>query len=227
MGTKLSLLVRRVGPLVSAVLVGLGGPAQAASCVAGSLATYESLGATGCTIGALTISTLVVEDFPGPAAQQIDPGTVLVVPTSNGFTLGSTVASAAASELLGLRFTITAGAASGFSLSGASVALADRSVSPDGALTAILDAGAAGTAIAFDIGVDAQPAASFASTAASAYDLFFELGIDGGSAGSASAGPQLAALSFAIAIPEPRSALLLGLGLLALAANRRRQPPGR
>ena len=99
------------------------------------------------------------------------------------------------------------------------------------AITSILSAGAAGDAIAFDIGVDAEPVASFNTAPASFFDVFVELGIDGGPFGAAVAGPNLGSVTFATqsaTVPEPSTlSLLFGtLGftlLVALFQARRRR----
>ena len=78
-------------------LLGLGlavatGQVLAASCVSGSLSSYVSLGAAGCSTDALTFSNFVVDTFPGPTAQQIDPAALSINPLSNGISLLSSSA---------------------------------------------------------------------------------------------------------------------------------------
>ena len=205
------------------LLLGGAGEALAVPCANASLSDYVSIGATGCSTGGLTLSSFSVEAFPGPAATQIDPASVTLAPFANGFSLLSgTALSASAGDLLGLRvlFHVTA-----TNLFGGTISLADRSVTPDAAITAILDAGTLGNAIAFDIGVDAAQSAAFSTPPSGFFDVFVELGIDGGLSGSASAGSHLASVSFATQpIPEPDTALLLGIGLLGIVLLRRLRP---
>jgi len=199
--------------------------ALASSCIASSLADYIALPAAGCSIGQLSFSQFAVDAFPGPGATQIAPSAVTLAPRAGGFSIESPGALLAdAGDLLGLHFTFHVSAPA---LTGGTVSLADRSVTPDGALTAILDAGAAGNAIAFDVATDAAPSASFISASSSFFDVFVELGIDGGVTGAASAGPQLASIQFA-AVPEPSivlfSLIALGVGLGFVYLQRARAP---
>ena len=89
----------------------------------------------------------MVDGFPGVAAMQIAPSSVLLTPVANSFQLSSSTALAAAvNELLGLRFAFDTSATS---LTGGTVALGDQnSVTGDSVVTAILDAEPAGSAIA-------------------------------------------------------------------------------
>ena len=126
-------------------LLGCMRSATAAPCTTASLSAYQVIGTSGCTVGSLTLSNFFIDAFPGVTATQIAPASVLVTPLAGGFQLSSgTVLSASANELLGLRFLFDASA---MSLAGATVALGGQnSVSGDGVITAILDAGPAGVA---------------------------------------------------------------------------------
>ncbi len=207
--------------LVSVLLmVGGAGQAFAAACTPGTISDYVSLGSGGCTIGGLSLSDFSVEPFPS-ATVQINPASVALSPASDGFVMSSgTALSAQAGDLLGLRFLFHVGAVG---LTGGTVALGERAVTEDGAITSILDAGSAGVAIAFDIGVDAEPVASFTSPPSSFFDVFVELGIDGGTFGSATMGPNLGSVSFATqaTVPEPGVAWLTLTSLLSLLLIRR------
>ena len=204
-------------------LLGCMRSATAAPCTTASLSAYQVIGTSGCTVGSLTLSNFFIDAFPGVTATQIAPASVLVTPVASGFQLSSgTVLSASANELLGLRFLFDASA---MSLAGATVALGGQnSVSGDGVITAILDAGPAGVAIALLSGTINDTPMSFFSIPSPAYNVSFELGIDGGTAGAASLGPVLASITFVAgqAVPEPDSAALALVGLLATFANRRR-----
>jgi hypothetical protein len=209
--------------------VGAIGSASAAPCAPASLSAYAALGSGGCTVGSLTFSDFVVEAFPGPTATQIAPASILVAPVANGFSLSSAnILTAAAETLLGLRFLFDV---TGPSITGGTVALgSDRTVSGDGVITGLLDAGSAGNAIAIATADASDTPASFVSSPAAFFDVFFELGIDGGTTGSASLGASLATLTFdaaAAPIPEPSVAALSLLGLIALLAQRRWRNPKR
>ena len=199
-------------------------PAQAAVCVGGSLGSYVALGSAGCTVGALTFSDFVVDAFPGPTAKQIAPDTLSIDPIASGFAVSSNTGVATdAGNLTGLRLLFDVHAPA---LLGGTVGFGpNRSASGDGALTALLDAGASGNAIALVIDGFADTPQSFASGAVGAYVAFLELGIDGGTSGSASLGPQLASLTFAVGniapVPEPEIAMLTLAGLVVVFARRR------
>jgi hypothetical protein len=205
------------------VLIGSSGRVSAIPCAPGSVADY--VGSAGCSVGGLDFLAFTVEPFPGPGAIQIDPSGVQLVPVSGGFALAiGTPLSADAIDLLGLRFGFNVAAAGG--LTGGMVALGDTMVTPDGVITSLLDAGADGTAIAFDIGDIIEPVASFSTAPTGFYDVFFELGIDGGVSGSALAGPNLGSISFTTAsgtAPEPGTVSLLLASVLALVLLRHRR----
>lgn len=211
-------------------LLGLGlvvawGQVSAASCVAGSLSSYLSLGGAGCSTNTLTFSNFVIDTFPGPTAQQIDPAALSISPLSNGFSLlSSSAISASEGQLFGIRLMFDV---AGSSLTGGTVAFGqDRSVSDDGVLTAFLDAGRAGNAIAIAIDGFEDTPASFTSAASDTYAAFLELGVDGGTVGAASLGPDLVTLTFAggtgvTPVPEPATMVLTMAGLAALCVRRR------
>jgi hypothetical protein len=212
--------------LASLLLIGSPGGAFAAPCVNGSVSDYVSLGSTGCSVGGLDFSSFTVGLFPGPDAIQIDPGSVQLAPDSGGFALTiGTPLSAGAGDLLGLHFGFNVAAAGG--LTGGTVALGETDVTFNGVITSLLDAGADGTAIAFDIGDIIDPVASFSTAPTSFFDVFVELGIDGGESGLAMAGPNLGSITFAPATPgtapEPGTVSLLLLSLLAVVLLRHRR----
>lgn len=213
--------------LLALALVATAAPVTAASCVAGSVSSYVALAGTGCTVNGLSFSDFAVGIFPGQTSQQIAPATLSIAPLVNGFSLTSASAiSAVADQLFGFRLTFDV---HGTSLTGGTVAFGpSRSATGDGVLTAFLDAGPSGNAVALVIDGFADTPQSFASSAVAGYVAFLELGIDGGTGGSASLGPELAALTFAngtiTPVPEPESALLIVTGLIAVYVRRRRAP---
>ena len=207
-------------------LLSCTGLATAAPCPTASLTAYVALDPGGCTIGSLNFADFFVDAFPGPTATQIAAASILLSPIANGFALSSGSAlSAGANELFGLRFLFHVGASS---LTGGTVALGSSfAVGGDGVITALLDAGAAGNAIALAIDGFSDTPASFASMSRNDYSAFVEIGIDGGTAGSARLGQQLASLTFAAdtvtPVPEPSVAALTLVGLIGIAALRRRR----
>jgi hypothetical protein len=212
--------------LLLAVLVLIGSPGRVSAipCAPGSVADF--VGSAGCSVGGLDFSNFTVEPFPGPGAIQIAPSGVQLTPVSGGFSLAiGTPLSAGAGDLLGLRFGFNVAAPGG--LTGGTIALGDTLVTPDGVITSLLDAGADGTAIAFDIGDIIEPVASFSTAPTSFFDVFVELGIDGGLSGSAMAGPNLGSITFAPAspgtAPEPGTVPLLLASALAVVLLRHRR----
>jgi hypothetical protein len=206
--------------LALALLLAGGAAAAAPVCLPGSVFSYQS--ASPCALGAITIGNFAVEPFPGVLAQQIDPTSILLTPLANGFALSSSQAlSASAGELLGLRLVFRASDAL---FSGASIELgADHQATGDGVITGVLDAGAGGAIALIADGIEDNPA-SFSSPISSIFDVFVEIGIDGGTGGFASLGPQLASLRFdavASRVPEPPAIWLLLPGLVGLATSRR------
>ncbi len=203
----------------------VSGTALAAPCTSARLSAYVALGSGGCSVGALTFSDFSIAAFPGPTAQQIAAGGISLAPVAGGLALRSDGSiSAAAGDLLGLRFLFDVAASA---LTGATVSFGSAaSASGDGALTGLLDAGVAGTAIALVIDGFADTPESFTSAPANFYAAFFELGIDGGTFGAASLGPELASLTFttvAAPVPEPSVAALSLIGLAGLFGARLRR----
>ena len=196
---------------------------SAATCNSASLADYVTM-AGGCSVGTLTFSNFVVEAFPGPTATQIAPGTLTVMSLPDGFSLSSSSPLVASTnELLGLRLLFDVSAPS---LIGATVALGDQaSATGDGVVTALVDAGAAGNAIAIVIDGFSDSIEKFSTSASPSYSAFLELGVDGGTAGQASPGSTLVSITFdqtATPVPEPSVAALslIGLGLLFVRLRR-------
>jgi hypothetical protein len=191
-------------------------PASALPCLPGTLSDYVALGAGGCSIGSTAFADFAVEPFPGFAVD-LDPGTILLTPITGGFALSADEAVVAGpGDFFGLRFLFHVEDPDG--LDGGTIRLGESRVEPDGVNTAVLDAGAFGTAIAFDVG-DGLPelVASFDGFS-TFFDVFVEFGIDAGIGGTASLGPDLGSVTFdvPVGVPEPPALLLWVLGLIAL-----------
>lgn len=225
--------------LVSAILLG-GSGAFAGPCLPGTLQNYINLGSGGCTSGFALFKDFSIA--PGQSfAIPIAPAQVLVTPGGPAnmpalqFTLGNSATTGFLLESF-FRFDISAA-----SLLNATVRLNNPSATGDGAAIASLDicpnASFIGNA---PLGCPTLPASLIAFKTAdseslsdtrnfgatSFFDVFADLTIDGGLAGTArldSATVQVTATGSTAAIPEPATALLLimGSGVLALGRFRR------
>ena len=218
------------GPLFLSLL--LAQAARAVPCLPGSLQDYIDLGVSGCTLGDATVSAFGAA--PGQTfAVPIDPSLIQVTP---GGSPGTAIlqlnfsSSAGAGELLEAFFHFFVSAPTLF---GYGVDLASASATGDGVVTATQDvcpdgffAGnsptlcptAASALITFLTESDSllSDQAGFAS-ASSFFDVFTDVAIDGGLAGSANLGSVT--LSFG-PVPEPSTAALLAAGLALLARSR-------
>lgn len=223
-------LLRLCGWLLLSLLV--PGAVSAAPCLPGSFADYLALGASGCELGPVAVASFSVE--PGQSfASPIDPATVQVTPggSAGTLTLGF-AASATAGELLELffRMQVTAPA-----LVAAGIAIASQSVSGDGVVTATQDLCPDGlfsgnapigcsstpeTLITFATESDALLSADVGLAGAAFLDVFTDVAIDGGLAGSAGLGTVT--LTF---VPEPASGTLVAVGLALVALYRARRRP--
>ncbi len=204
--------------------------AFAASCLPGSLASYIALGDTGCSVGSARFFNFTDQPVQPGATPIADSGT-LVNPVDVAY-------------FPGLRFDVDSDAAAGvflqriigFSVTGASftgnqVALHGSAVTPDGAVTAIEEkcigqaftaggfcAGTSALLVAFDVGVDASLLESLAFTPATLLGVVVNIGVDGGTGGSAALGSATTQFT---AVPEPATLALLGMGVVAGLSRRR------
>lgn len=218
----------------TSLLLALGGTAFAAQCTNGSLQTYINLGAGGCQFGAVTFSSFQI--VPGQnAATPISPTGVLFTPGGSTYTpfirIGLTNPTAISGGLLESIFRFSV---SGSRLIGASLALAG-SVTGDGLITNVLDvcpdasfsgnspggcSTAPASAITFIDANNQQLTETAGPFAASFFDVFVDLTLDGGASGSATLSSATVGV---LATPEPSAGLLFAFGLAAIAGLRSRR----
>jgi hypothetical protein len=207
--------------------------AWAAPCSVGTLASYEALGAGGCTIDGNTFSNF--QTIAGSAAgTPITNSVVAVSPLGGAADPGltfSTSLTAQANAPLELTFTYQI---SGGPFSASALALSNSSESVDGGVTEIQNYcaggsfgpdgvtgcnGTAGSLLALD-GIQQTDQGTFAGVPLLNVTNDFEL--DGGQAGTASGGTFTNQFTAAATVPEPASWLFAGLGICCLASIRRR-----
>lgn len=223
--------------LFAVTLLLAGGTANASPCVSGSLADYIALGSGGCTIGDKTLGDFSAASFL-TGATAIDAANVNVAAVGGPFNFGldftltpNAPSLAGAMQLLDilLGYRVT-----GSSLIGASLGLGVSAATGDGAVTAITNVcgnglfstnlvcsgpSSAGLAVvnteSFGFPFDSAPLAI-----SSFFDVFTEITLDGGFAGSAS---LTGAVSNRFSVPEPDTSALLAVAMLGLIAVMRRR----
>jgi hypothetical protein len=223
-------MVRR---LVLALAVLIPWQASAGPCVPGTLQDYIDLGDPGCSLGALVAARFQLEAGQS-FATPIDPHTVQMTPggspSAPRLVLSFDVA-AAAGDLFEsfFHFDASAPALTGgviqidtASASGDGVVTATQDICPDGLFLPGVPNGCpnpAASLVAFVTESNSGGDAAGISPAASLFDVFVDVTVDGGLAGSASLG----AVSITLA-PEPSAAQLLASALAPLALMRARRP---
>ena len=219
--------------LIAGLLLSMGSTASAALCGNGSLQNYLSLGSGGCQLGVVTFSNFqVVSGQNGATA--IGATEVQVTPSGSPlnplFMISFTNPTATSGQLLESIFRFSV---SGAPLTGASLALAG-SATGDGVVTNVLNVCPGGnfnsnaidgcpnsrTAITFISAIDQQFNDSTGPVAASFFDVFFDLTLDGGPNGSATLSSATVGVT---ATPEPAAGLLFAAGLAAIAGLRARR----
>ena len=204
---------------------------SAAVCVPGTLQSYIGLGSGGCQLGPLLFDNFAIASGQSiatpisPSQVQVTPGGSLFLP-SLLFTLNSVAGPGSIFESF-FRFQAV-GAETGVSIS-----LNNPTATGDAAVTGTLDvcrngtfagsapigcSGASGSAIAFQIAGDSQLSDSTTFAFSSFFDVFVDLTIDGGLAGTASLPSATVAVA---AVPEPATLWLIAAGLILV--GRRRQ----
>jgi hypothetical protein len=240
-GEVMSKIVARLLALLAVVTTV---PASAALCAPGTLQDYINLGSGGCQIGVTSYADFSLGTIPFGAIP-IDPNAIAVTPTS---------LSIPDFQLLGLLFTVNLTATAGTlldtlvhfdvsatSIAGARATLGGADATADGAVTLIEEMCLGGffagiepvgcptttaTLLPFAIEGFSDPDLSAAFPPATFLDVFADIGIDGGLAGTATL--TSARLLFAVPagiLAEPSAPMLVLLGLAMLAAIRHRRPP--
>lgn len=201
---------------------------SAAPCVSGSLATYVSLGSTGCTVSNNTFSDFVIRS-PIAGATALLPSSITISPTGGTSDPGldtAVVAAASAGNLLQVFFSYKL---SGSIYTNALIGLSNSTSTGDGGVTGITDfcadgtfgpsgvSGCSGTAGNLVTLAGSQNADSGSFSAVSFLAITDDLTLDGGISGTATGGRLSNRFS---AIPEPVTYLLAAAGLLFFAGLR-------
>jgi len=221
----------RISYLFATAPLWLGGSMLfAAPCAIGSLQSYISLGATGCSVGAVDYQSFTI--VPGlNGATVINPANVTVTPGGSQFNttlmLGLTDA-ANAGQLLDLIFRVRAAGL----LTSASVSLNSPTITGDGAATGTLDVCSAGnftgnsptgcstTASSATASGPDQLTQAVTFAPSSFFDIFFDVTLDSGGAGSAALSSATLGVN---AVPEPSAIVLVALGISAIGYRRLRR----
>ena len=227
-------LLPSLGTLIFMVASAFAGP-----CIPGTLQDYVNLGSTGCDVSGATFSPFLV--LPGQSfAIPIDPSAIAVTPVGGAYNPGLQFGinvSADPGELFEsfFRFTVTG------QLMGASLLLGPGTATGDGQAIAVEElcadgafggnepsgcSGIADTAITFRTESDA-----FLSDpkvlSGSFFDVFVDITIDGGLAGTASLDNITTQFDLAVTepepVPEPSTGILLAGGIALLGLLRRRK----
>jgi hypothetical protein len=224
--------------LVGAFLVTCPSWASAAPCLAGTLSDYIALGSGGCEVGDATFADFFSWSVL-QSATEILPDDITVTPIAGG--VGLEFGTALAAGPGGLLDTLMHFSVTGTALVGSTLTLTGGSVTNDGLLTGIQDTCADGfylgatpegctgtpfTLLVAQTAVDVFGTDATAFAGASAFDVFVNLTLDGGLAGTAALDGVLRT-EFApdttppTRVPEPTVLLLLGTGLLVIATHLR------
>ncbi len=215
------------------VLGGVQAASGSPTCTSGTLASYELLGAGGCSIGGDTIGSFAtLSGITGATA--IDPAMVEIKPsggTADPELLFEVDETADANSVLESLFTYTI---SGTAFTMETITLSGSSETGDGGVTDTQNycaggafgpdgvtgcsGSATGTLLTFD-GIQNTDQTSFAGT--TLLSITDDFVLDGGTAGSASGGMFLDQFAATSAVPEPNGIFLLAAAGLVFAGIRK------
>ena len=232
--------------LATALALAFPAVAVAAPCVPGSLTSYFGLGSGGCDVGSATFF-----DFTSgpslvlPSADVISPSDITVTPAVlvDGAQLAFSMdQSVDVDGFLGILIGYSVAALGSSTFGAATLDLTGAAATGDGDVTVVEDVCLGGV---FSTGPsDCQGAPDTLAVAqlpefstspdslsfiapASFFDVFVDLGIASNGAGTAALNgavtTQFTGAAAPAAVPEPMSLLLVGSGLLGLAARARRK----
>jgi hypothetical protein len=202
-------------------------------CVAGSLASYISLGATGCTIGTNVVSSFVDYSSGTFGATELPPSAVSIQPS--GGTANPMLAFTVNEQTPPFLETFFTYQISGNPYTQSQIGLSNSSETVDGAVTDIQNIceggvfgpdgvdGCPGTSDSLLTLDGVQNTDSATLLAPSFLDVTDDFTLDPGTAGSASGGVFTDQFTASTTVPEPRMTILLGAIGFALAATRKRR----
>jgi hypothetical protein len=206
---------------------------QAEACVAGSLAAYVSLGATGCTIGANVVSSFAVYSSGTFGATELPPSAVSIQPS--GGTANPQLTFTVNEQTPPFLETFFTYQISGNPYTQSQIDLSNSSETVDGAVTDIQNiceggnfgpdgvTGCPGVSDSLLTLDGVQNTDSTTLLAPSFLDVTDDFTLDPGTAGSASGGVFSDQFTASTTVPEPRMTMLLGALGLALAATWKRR----
>ena len=217
--------------LAGVLLFATSASSEAAPCLPDTLANYKTLGSGGCTLGNVTFANF--DSFLlDPLAVEINAATVVVTPFGRGFSFAFDIAPSTTFYDVTIYYTATVKGL----LGGNQLSMTGSSATGDGIVTAVenkcvggfflpllpdpsaCDSGEAVTLIA----IQDEVVNSLPFTPSSFFDVFAEIAIDPGVAGTAGLQGSVSTTFSTHGVPEPMTILLVSTGLAAVQFRRRR-----